>query len=133
MNDKKTLTKESSVYKYMSKSLSNVASQLSDLQQRHPEMIIKGVVINGGAPWFSGNKNPKYHPNFSKVDANVGAFDIYTNHIGIGGVVIIDVDDTPMFEEHYPELHTQVYVSQQEGVSLLGQDEERTVQGVFED
>ena len=102
--DGQTEPNKSAVYKYMPKSLSKVAQQLSDLQQRHPEMIIKGVVINGGAPWFSGSINPKYHPNFSKVDEKVGGFDKHTNHIGIGGVVIIDVDDTPMFEEHYPEL-----------------------------
>ena len=64
--DGQTEPNKSAVYKYMTESLSKVAQQLSDLQQRHPEMIIKGVVINGGAPWFSGNKKPKYHPNFSK-------------------------------------------------------------------
>ena len=126
MNDKKTLTKESSVYKYMSKSLSNVASQLSDLQQRHPEMIIKGLCVEKKqfASWSEAEwgvnpntgkptKLPLFDCNFiranERLGTEVGRIDNKsTNHIGIGGVVIIDVDDTPMFEEHYPELLTHL-------------------------
>ena len=86
------------------KSLSMIRSQLDSIKQRVPSIITKGVVVKEGSPWFSGSIKPKYHPNFAKVAGEVGALDKHTTVIGLGGVVIIDVDDTPMFEEHFPEL-----------------------------
>ena len=87
---------------YSTEALCAIRNQLKSIQQRMPDLITKGVVYDGKRPWFSGGITPKYHPDFSKVSKGVGAMDKHTTAVGIGGVAIIDIDDTPMFEKHYP-------------------------------
>ena len=89
---------------YSTEALCAIQNQLKIIQQRVPSLITKGVVYDGQRPWFSGGITPKYHPNFSKISKEVGAIDKHTTVVGIGGVAIIDIDDTPMFEKHYPDL-----------------------------
>ena len=87
---------------YSTEALCAIQNQLKIIQQRMPDLITKGVVYDGKRPWFSGGTTPKYHPDFSKIPTQVGAIDKHTTVVGIGGVAIIDIDDTPMFEKHFP-------------------------------
>ena len=96
--------KTSTLDPYSTEALCAIQNQLKIIQQHVPNLITKGVVYDGQRPWFSGGITPKYHPDFSKIPKQVGAIDKHATLVGIGGVAIIDIDDTPMFEKHYPDL-----------------------------
>ena len=100
--------KTSTLDPYSTEALSAIKNQLKIIQQRAPSLITKGVVYDGKRLRFSGGITPKYHPDFSKVSKSVGAIDKHTTVVGIGGVAIIDIDDTPMFEKHYPDLSNRL-------------------------
>ena len=106
-----------------SMSLTQIKNQLEKI----PNIILKGVrVSKSGCPCFTETKYdaevkayiPKYHPNFSHSSVqDCGKFDDTTTYIGIGNVVIIDVDNTENFKKEFSNLyetlegHTPKYLS----------------------